>query len=528
MGMIANALKPRNAAVSVPIPNTPSGGVFGVSTGNYAATTRAYLGNEIVSAGINLIATSAAEPHIVGKRWRRNKREGQVKASALAKMGMQNRAGYRPQDAYLIRNGYYEELPDHPLVELLNNPNPRYMSRGQFWESMVVSYFLAGNAYALKVRTTIGDQVAELWPLRPDRVKPVPGNMAAGEPFILNYEYTVNGAKTIFQTKDVVHFRARNPDPLAVEGLSPILALLPRVNIDWYMRNFLSTFFERGGAGAGASLNVKGRLDQSEKDSLRDRFKRMFSAGQFDILVTAADDVTYTPFTLNRGLRDALPKEIDAVNEARIAMVLGIPGAILGLLIGYETSSYANQRQAWQIFWDITMTPLLSDLDDVMLMSFKDEPGLTGVDEICFDLSDIKALQEDVDAIQTRARANLAAGGWAIEEFREMTGVDPIPPKNMTFLIPSNMNVRMGGELEDPEPVAPPPAQIAAPAEEDEEPVTNRLGRRRITQDPVARAVWGQLESLRIDHPRMTVEQRCSRVGISRSTYFRYQEEFSE
>lgn len=523
MGMIANVLKPKNLNVPIPLPSAAN--VFGASTGSYSATTRAYLGNEIVSAGINLIATSAAEPHIVGKRWRRNKREGQVKASALAKMGMQNRAGYRPQDAYLIRNGYYEEVPGHPLIELLNNPNP-YISRGQFWEWMVVSYFLAGNAYALKARTKLGNVVAELWPLRPDQVKPIPGNMAAGEPFILHYEYTVNGAKTILPAKDVMHFKARNPNNL-YEGLSPILALLPRVNIDGFMRNFLSTFFERGGAGAGANLNVKGRMDQSEKDSLRDRFKRMFSAGQFDILVTAADDVTYTPFTLNRGLRDALPKEIDAVNEARIAMVLGIPGAILGLLIGYETSSYANQRQAWQIFWDITMTPLLSDLDDVMEMSFKDEPGLTGVDEICFDLSDIKALQEDVDAIQTRARANLAAGGWAIEEFREMTGVDPIPPKNMTFLIPSNMNVRMGGELEDPEPVAP-PAQIAAPADDGEDPPQNRVGRRRITEDPVARAVWDQGQALLRDHPRMTVEQVSLRVGVSDRTWRRYREAFED
>jgi hypothetical protein len=55
-----------------------------------------------------------------------------------------------------------------------------------------------------------------------------------------------------------------------------------------------------------------------------------------------------------------LPADIDAQQEARTAIVFRIPSSIIGLRIGYESSSYANKRQDWQVFWDLTMTPLLS------------------------------------------------------------------------------------------------------------------------------------------------------------------------
>jgi len=527
--LVASAFKPRNAAVSAgwsPL----SIGMGGGMTGNgYQSTTRAYMGNEIVSAGINLLATSAAEPHIEGKRYRRNKRETKTMMKSLRAAGLSNRAGSRAIDAFLVRNGYWEEVDDHPLVKILNNPNP-YMSRGQFWSLTVVYYYLAGNAYALKARYQGGildGAVGELWPLRPDRMKPIPGDMAKGEPFIKGYEYSIDGQKKFLPKEDVLHFKTRNPlNPY--EGLPPLMSIMPRVSIDTYMRTFLSTFFERGGAGAGASLNVKGKMDQSDKDGLRERFKRMFAGGQFDVLVTAADDVTYTPFTLNRGLRDALPKEIDAVNEARIGMVLGIPGSILGLLIGYESSSYANKRQDWQVFWDITMTPLMSDLDDVLNLSLVPEFG--GIDEVCFDLSDIRALQEDEDKMQERARKNFQVGGMALEDFLLATGQNPTPDPKALFYVPGSAFVTPFSQLAEQNTRK--QAEQGSPAAVIESAVRMLLPppsmHPRVEEDPGARAVYEEAMSLRGRNPGMTWEQIASRVNVAERTLRKYRAVFDD
>jgi HK97 family phage portal protein len=333
---------------------------------------------------------------------------------------------------------------------VLNNPNP-LSSRSQFWGTIEMDKKLGGNAYALASRVQAGPlrgAVTELWRLRPDRVKVIPAKDG-----IAGYEYNTGQDKIVYPVEDVLHFRERNPLD-DYYGMPPLMAVMGRLSIDDYMRQFLRTFFEQGGAGPGAVLSVKQKVSQELKDEIRDRFKKQFGRGGWhELLVLDQNEASYTQMGLNRGLRDAIPKELDAVNEARISMAFRIPGSILGLLIGYESSSYANKRQDWQVFWDLTMTPELGDLDDVI--NLKLVPQFGGIDEVCFDLSDIKALQEDVDKVQERHRKNVAAGIEFWEESREAMGLDP--EAEGTLLVPSNMVpiVVKRGKIELPEPEIP-------------------------------------------------------------------------
>lgn len=542
----------------------------------FAATTRAYTSNEILAAGIDLIATSAAEPEIIGLRYKRGQNEIDGQRKYLNACGVQNRAGRKQVDALMARAGYWEETPQHPLVKLLNNPN-KYTPRDQFWASLVVDYYLAGNAYILKARyadSPLEGAPGELWRLRPDRVKPVPGNMAAGEAFIKEYTYTVDQMVTRIPVEDVIHIKARNPlNPY--EGMSPIASLLPRVAIDTYQRNFLSTFYERGGAGVGAMLNIKGKMSQETRDDLRDRFKRMFRAGQYDILVMSADDATYTPFGLDRGLRDALPREINDVTESRIAIVLGIPASILGLLVGMESSSYANKRQDWQVLWDITMSPLLSNFSSTINMSLR--PDFANIDEVKFDLGHIRALQEDEDLLQERARKNVAARIWTLEEGRANTGVGDAVGEDH-FIMPDGSLLRvdlLGQEAqatEDVQAKALNGAQIASlltvvqevsartlpadtakailrvsfPSLDDQEiddlidsaasgasqpqppsgSPTNKRGRPRLEDDASAKAIWAEAERMKARWPNLTWEQVAARVGVTDRTLREYRRRF--
>jgi HK97 family phage portal protein len=423
--------------------------------------------NEIVFAAIEMLATSAGEPHIVGRRWRRespmfkNSIGAEVRATIKAEEHRLIHRGVPLRDVYarMIENGFYLDLPNHALIRLLNNPNP-FMSRGQMWGTVVMDRALAGNAYLLKARVQDGPlkgAVAELWRLRPDRVRiiPDPKNFVAG------YQYG-GTAGVIYPPEDIIHFKTRHPLS-DYYGMPPLMAIAGRVDIDEYMRSFLQFFFEHGGTGPGAILSVKQKMSQDDKDRIRERHRRQFGAGNFlDLMILDNAETTYQQMGLNRGLRDALPKEIDAVQEARIAMVFGIPGSILGLLIGYESSSYANKRQDWQVFWDLTMTPLLSDLDDVLNLRLV--PDFGAIDEVLFDLSDIRALQEDVDKIHERHRKNVAGGLESWQEGREAIGFDPNPTDG-TFMVPANMMILKARAFEQPpSPVQPTVAALPAPA----------------------------------------------------------------
>lgn len=453
MGLIANSFKALQKAaptvLSVPI----GSGNPSMGTG-YAAGARAYASNEIVFAAVKLMANSASEPRVIGVRHLRSRQQTRAQNRVMASHGFPGRM----RTAILMAGGYIEEV-EHPVVRLLNNPNP-YMSGGQLWATVSMDLDLAGNAYVLKARGALGN-VMELWRLRPDRVKILAGDMSKGEPFIKGFEYKVGQAVVVFPYEDVIQFKTQSPYD-DYYGMPPLMPIMGRIAIDGYMQGFLRVFFERGGTGPGSILTVKGEMAQADKDEAKERFERQFG-GQGGwhrmMILDNTDGATYTQLGLARGLRDALPKELDAVNEARIAMAFGIPGSILGLLIGYESSSYANKRQDWQVFWDLVMTPRLSDMDDVLNLRLVRE--FSGIDEVTFDLSDIRALQEDVDKLQERARANYQAGLMAHPEARVAIGMPPEAAEGV-YMVPQSHKITPVSQLGDEEALTPAEPQLQA------------------------------------------------------------------
>ncbi|MEA2836917.1 MAG: hypothetical protein QOD89_1467, partial [Bradyrhizobium sp.] len=83
------------------------------------------------------------------------------------------------------------ERDAHPLDRLLTRPNPR-QDGGAFFEMLYAHLLLAGNAYVEAV--ALGEEVRELYALRPDRIKLVPGADGWAEA----YEYTVGGRSVRF------------------------------------------------------------------------------------------------------------------------------------------------------------------------------------------------------------------------------------------------------------------------------------------------------------------------------------------
>lgn len=443
MGLLAqvahNLVSPRVPPVAASSSILHGGGIGGGAQNFQQFARRGYMGNEIIFAAIELLATSAAEPHIIGRRWRREsprfsgKDDGYIRESIRDETIRRRAIGYSfgEINRMLVRNGFVIQVPNHPLVRLVNAPNP-FMSRGQFWSTIVMDRYLGGNPYALKARNQGLGNVQELWRLRPDRVRIIPDK----ETFC-KYEYRVGSQQSItYDYNDVMHFKTRNPLD-DYYGMPPMMAISGRMDIDAYMQGFLKTFFDSGGTGPGAILTSKNKLSETQREDIRKQAKHFNGpAGWFRWMIVDNTETTYQQLGLNRGIRDALPKEIDAQTEARISMAFGIPGSILGTLIGYESSSYANKRQDRETLWKIVMAPLLSDLDDVLNLSLVPEFG--GIDELMFDLADIEALQEEVDKLVSRWLKILVAGGCSLEEFRDATGLDP---ENLdgTYYIPGNI-----------------------------------------------------------------------------------------
>lgn len=524
-------------APAPPLVSSTSSSFLQSQAGNYQAQARQYLRNEVVYAAIRLLSTSAAEPQIIGRRWRREK----------PTYANNRHAGFqaRMRNQYLIENRFVEEVPNHPLVKLLNNPNP-YTTRAKFMRFLTMDTYISGNRFILCARGEYGN-IAAFYRLRPDRVKIIPDK----DGYAAAYAYTVGNQTVIYPAEDVIH--GSEPHPLNdVWGLAPVDVAMARADIDEAMREHLGGFYLHGGSGPGAVLTVTGKLSEAAKAELRARFRRLFNSPSavHDTLILDQGQSSYQRLGLDRGLADAVPKDVNAINEARLSLPFAIPGSILGLLIGYESSSYANKRADWQVFWDITMTPFLSEIDDELTKALCTPRGglpaeFSGVDEVLFDLSDIRALQEDEDDLSDRHIKRVTSGVESWEEGRSALGLDP-NTRDGIFFVPSTVVATHVEDIgEPPEPPQLPPT-VVSPDEgqsDDAMAVANaiaanfrttalleapRRGRPGLSNDGEARALYRRSEQLRVDFPGMTNAQIAARVGVSLATLKRYRAAFAE
>ena len=102
------------------------------------------------------------------------------------------------------------EITDHEILRLIKKPNPG-QSGSQYMQAKIGYLLLSGNGYEERVK--VGQSVRELYQLRPDRMKVLPGSNG----FPRGYTYEVGGRKAQWDVdettmeSDVRHIRMFNP-----------------------------------------------------------------------------------------------------------------------------------------------------------------------------------------------------------------------------------------------------------------------------------------------------------------------------
>lgn len=317
------------------------------------------------------------------------------------------------------------------VVDLLRAPN-RFMDGFELWATVIMHLSLAGNAYGLMIRSESG-RVLELWLLRPDRVRVIPDSVK----YISGYEYDVgSGRPVILPEEDVIHWRKRHPlDDFY--GMPPLLAASGATDLDNFMRDFVKAFFMNAGVPGGL-LNVEGELAAAARTEIKDGFKTAYGGprGWHSLMIVENHKASFTPMTANLGASGLVVPELRDLTDSEICTVFGVPQSLVGTRISYMNGGYANKRAEEQHFWTGTLAPLYKELAGPL--NLKLIPNFPRIAEVRFDLSDVRALQEDVDKVHARAVQALISGGITIEEFRDATGAGDLPSAG-TLLVPANL-----------------------------------------------------------------------------------------
>lgn len=370
------------------------------------------------------------------------------RASRLIALESGGRARWTPRDyAALTREGYaknaivyravrliaesvgtldfvlYEgaaELGAHPLRDLIRRPNPR-QDGASLLEAVSAHLLLAGNAYVEAVGVS-GEggapgaaNVRELYALRPDRMKVVPG--PDGWP--QGFDYTVAGSTVRFDQSapqpPILHLTLFNPLD-DYYGLSPLEAAAVAVDTHnaaaKWNKALLDNAARPSGAlvydGGGGAVLSNAQFERLKKE-LSEQYQGTAHAGRPLVLEGGLD---WKAMSLTPKDMDFMEAKHSAARE--IALAFGVPPMLLAIP---GDNTYSNYQEANRVFWRVSVLPLANRIAGALTQwlapSFGD--GLT----LAPDTDRIEALSADRASLWERVTK---APFLTVNEKRSATG----------------------------------------------------------------------------------------------------------
>lgn len=351
-------------------------------------------------------------------------------------------------------DGLGEPRENHPLRELIANPNPM-LTEFEMFELTVIHLDLAGIAFWEIVRDRAG-RPSQLWPLRPDLVR-----MLRQRDGRTRYGYLMAGGVIDLGT-DVLAFKYPNPvDPLI--GQPPLRPALRAVALDNEATDFVKTLLQNR-AVPGVVITTQRKVDEEISNRLATKWKQKFSGsrrGEPAVLQTGMDVKV-----LGLDLAALEFPDLRTISESRICMAFGVPPILVGAKVGLDRSTFANYREARVSLWEETIMPLQRRISDVIVRRLLPEVNdaqftLPRRVTVRHDTSNVLALKESEQAIWERANSALRAGAITVNDFRRIVSLPQVEGGDV-FLRPAGVVPTLADGTPTGGDEAPPAGQSAA------------------------------------------------------------------
>ena len=291
--------------------------------------------------------------------------------------------------------------PEHPLQKLLDRPNPE-QGAADLMEAFFGALQTAGNAYLEAAQTDPDAPPDELYALRPDRMKVVPGPRGWPEA----YEYAVAGRSVRLAREPdgwlpVLHLKLFNPADDHY-GFSPLEAAAFAIDVHnasgAWNKALLDNAARPSGALVYASKESADRLTEEQFERLKAELSEAHvgaqAAGRPLLLEGGLD---WRPMSLSPADMDFIEGKHAAARE--IALAFGVPPQLLGVP---GDNTYANFKEANGAFWRHTVVPLAERAARALTGWLGAKfPGA----KVALDLDAVPALSAERDALWARLEA---------------------------------------------------------------------------------------------------------------------------
>ena len=323
------------------------------------------------------------------------------------------------------------------LYKLLRKPN-NYYSWINLWKATVADYVLTGNAYWIKQRGGRFGEPETLWWVPSFMVSPV-GNPDNPNIFIDHYEYKVNNKTINYAVSDIIHFRdGFDPDNIRL-GLSPFKALLREVMTDNEASVYTYSLLSNMGV-PGVIISPGKDAEIGDPEKIKQDFKNKTSGKNRGEPLVMTGPINVQPLSFNPNQMSL--RDMRKLPEERVTAVIGVPAVVVGMGAGLDRSTFANFGEAREAAYESCLIPMQSSFAADLNTQLRPDFYTSDDYEIYFDISQVRVLQPDVNALHVRARGDLLVGGISFNEFRKDIGKPPVKNGDTIWFVPNGVTVQ--------------------------------------------------------------------------------------
>jgi len=265
------------------------------------------------------------------------------KSQRMESKRVKSSIGYAPHDAV--------EVDTHPLLALLENPNPKF-TRAMFFH-LVSAYLDTKGEVPIVIERGANGQPKELWPVPPHWLAEIPHQ---GFPF---YRFSFGAWQRTIPEDDVIYLAHPDLEQPYARGVGTGETLADEIDIDEFATKHLkSWFFNR--ALPDVFLSVEGVTSEAEALRYEEKLRGKHGGRQkaFQVHVTSGKvDVKQ----LGHTFREQQLPELRSQQRDTVMQVFGVPPEIMGIV---ENSNRATIDAAELILTRFVVVPRVSFLAD--------------------------------------------------------------------------------------------------------------------------------------------------------------------